>query len=324
MKKLLFLGALILGVSAISSNSAVLYPSVVEPIRSAIADEVDVLTNSPALTPDEARQLRLLKQARRNIERAGRPSLFGDVQILASLTTSLTHAFPDGEFDPLLQFAILDYRDLLLEAAFNLQTTIGGLPPSSSSTLASNTVENVITSLEQLDPLTSVGTGIQTLARAASRLRSAEGYISRASRSSTNRSNHMTAFVDSRRFVANTVGGISASYSPGSQTLTIVGRETGGTLPGNRSIQLVLNNVVAGTTTHSLGAAGTGSYAVYSASSPTNSIGLNSASGNVIVNLNATSGLVSGRFSFEAGDPFNGQERVRVTGGDFSAQLPTQ
>src|SRR5215218_2796773 len=110
MKKLLIVTALAFGLSAISSHAAVLYPSIVSPLRSAIADEIDVLTNSPALSPEETRQLRLLRQSARNLDRRGRATLFGDVQILSSLATSLTHAFPAGEFDPQLQQAILDYR----------------------------------------------------------------------------------------------------------------------------------------------------------------------------------------------------------------------
>src|SRR6188768_3042911 len=132
MKKLLLVAALALGLSAIPSTAAVLYPSIIAPLRSAIADEIDSLTNNAALSPQEARQLRLLRQSTRNLNRRGRATLIGDVQILSGLATSLTRSFPGGEFNPLLQQAILDYGDLLLQSAANLQTKISGLPPSSA------------------------------------------------------------------------------------------------------------------------------------------------------------------------------------------------
>ena len=130
----------------------------------------------------------------------------------------------------------------------------------------------------------------------------------------------MTATVAGRRFIANP-SGISAIYSPGTETLTVVGRETGGLSPGSSSIQLILTGVTPGTTTLSLGAPGAGSYATFSATTPTNSIGLTSLTGNVTVTLNTNSSQASGRFSFETGDPFSGQDRVRVTGGDFAVPL---
>jgi hypothetical protein len=321
MKKLLMIAALAFGLSAIPSSAAVLFPSIVSPLRSAIADEIDLLTNSPEQSPEETRQLRLLRQSARNLDRRGRATLFGDVQILSSLTTSLTRGFRDGEFDPLLQQAILDYGDLLLQFASSLQTNINGLPPSTSANQASNAVNDAIQTLGQLDAATSVTTGVQALTRAVSRLRSAEGIINRT-RPPVNQSSHMTATVDGRRFNAN-AGAISASYSPGTQTLTVIGRETSGSLPGSRSIQLILSGVTSGTTTHSLGSPGTGSYATYSATTPTNSIGITSLSGNVTVTLNVTTNQASGRFSFEGGDLFSGQDTVRVTGGDFAVQLPT-
>jgi hypothetical protein len=321
MKKLLMIAALAFGLSAIPSSAAVLYPSIVSPLRSAIVDEIDLLTNNAAVSPEETRQLRLLRQSIRNIDRRGRATLFGDVQVLSGLTSSLTRGFREGEFDPLLQQAILDYGDLLLQFASNLQTNINAQPPSTSVNLASNAVNDAIQTLGQLDAGTSVTTGIQILTRAASRLRSAEGFVTR-NRPPVNQGNHMTATVDGRRFNAN-AGAISASYSPGTQTLTIVGRETAGSLPGNRSIQLILSGVTPGTTTHSLGSPGTGSYATYSTTTPTNSIGITSLSGNVTVTLNVTTGQASGRFSFEGGDLFSGQDTVRVTGGDFAARLPT-
>ena len=319
MKKLLIVAALALGLGAIPSTAAILYPSIVAPLRSAIADEIDSLTNNPALSREETRQLRLLRQSSRNLDRRGRASLFGDVQILSGLATSLTRGFPGGEFNPLLQQAIFDYGDLLLQSAANLQTNISGLPPSSSANTASNAVNDAIQSLGQLDAETPVGTGIQVLNRAVSRLRSAEA-ISNRSRPPTTVSARMTATVAGRRFIA-TAGGVSANYSPGTETLTIVGRETGGLSAGSSSIQIILSDVTQGTTTHSLGAPGTGSYATFSTTTPTNSIGLTSLTGNVTVTLNTNSSLVSGRFSFETGDPFSGQDRVRVTGGDFAVPL---
>jgi hypothetical protein len=321
MKKLLMIAALAFGLSAIPSGAAILYPSIVSPLRSAILDEIDLLTNNAAASPEERRQLRVLRQSIRNIDRRGRATLFGDVQILSGLTSSLTRGFGEGEFDPLLQQAILDYADLLLQFASNLQTNINAQPPSTSVNLASNAVNDAIQTLGQLDAGTSVTTGIQALTRAASRLRSAEGFVNR-NRPPASQGSHLTATVDGRRFNAN-AGAISASYSPGTQTLTIVGRETAGSLPGSRSIQLILSGVTSGTTTHSLGSPGTGSYATYSATTPTNSIGITSLSGNVTVTLNVTTGQASGRFSFEGGDLFSGQDTVRVTGGDFAVPLPT-
>ncbi len=319
MKKQLIVAALALGLSVIPSTAAVLYPSIIAPLRSAIVDEIDSLANNAALSPQEIRQLRLLRQSTRNLSRRGRATLIGDVQILSGLATSLTRSFPEGEFNPLLQQAILDYGDLLLQSAANLQTNISGLPPSTGANTASNAVNDAIQTLGQLDATTPVGTGVQVLNRAVSRLRSAEG-ISNRTRPPVSLSARMTATVAGRRFIANP-GGISANYSSGTETLTIVGRETGGFSPGSSSIQLILTGVTPGTTTLSLGSPGTGSYATFSATTPTNSIGLTSLTGNVTVTLNTTTGQASGRFSFETGDPFSGQDRVRVTGGDFAVPL---
>lgn len=322
MKKLLIIGALALALGTGSANAALLFPSILAPLREAIAFELEFLTNSPALTPEEERQLRLLRQATRSIERPGRVSLFGDIQVLAGVASSVTRAFPEGDFDPLLQDAIADYSALLADRAFELTDDIEQLAPSRSTTLADTTVAGVITMLEQLDPLAGVTTGIRTVTLSATRLRSAEGFISRA-RSLFARGNRLTAFLDGRRFTANPAGGLTGNYSPGTETLTIVARELSGSFVENRSIQLVFSRVIPGTTTHSFDRPGRGTYGVVSTSSATNSIALTSAAGTAIVTVDLVNGIARGRFSFVASDPFNPQNQVRVTGGDFSLPLPS-
>jgi hypothetical protein len=310
------MSVLAVGLGAFQTDAAVLFPSIFQPIRSGIVDEIQALTNSPPLTPEESRRLRLLNQARRNIDRAGRPSLFGDVQVLASVNNNLTRLFPGGQFTPLMESAIFDFRDLLSASAVNLADTIAQLPPSSSTTFAAATVEEIIDSLALLDTGASVPAGMQVITRAATRLRSAEGFVSRA-RFDVVRVSRMTAFVDGQRFEAIPTG----TYNGAVEFLTVSGRETGGVLTRNRSIQLSISDVTPGTTTHSLGSPGSGSFATFSERTLTNSVGIPSLSGNAIITLDARTGIVTGRFSFTAQNAFTGEGPVRVTSGEFVLRL---
>ena len=309
------MSALAVGLGAFQTDAAVLFPSIFQPIRSGIVAEIQALTNSPPLTPEESRRVRLLNQARRNIDRAGRPSLFGDVQILASVNNNLTRLFPGGEFTPLVESAVFDFRDLLSASAVNLADTIAQLPPSSSTTLAATTVQETIDSLALLDTGASVASGMQVITRAATRLRSAEGFISRA-RLDVVRVNRMTAFVDGQRFEAIPTG----TFNGAIEFLTVSGRETGG-LTRNRSIQLSISDVAPGTTTHTLGSPGSGSFATFSERTLTNSVGIPSLSGNAIVTLDARTGIVTGRFSFTAQNALTGDGPVRVTSGEFVLRI---
>lgn len=319
MRKLMLLAALALGLGAFSAKGAVLFPSVFQPIRSGIVEEIQSITNEPPRTREENRRLRLLNQARRSIDRAGRATLFGDVQILAGLNNTLSRLFPDGEFTPLIETAILDYRDLMTEAAIDLNDRVGRMPPSGGTVQASNTVADVVDELAALDIASGAGSSMQILTRSATRLRSVEGLLTRTGPGG-GRVNRMTAIVDGRRFSA-TQNGVSGIYNGGSFFLTISGREGVGAGTANRAIQLFLSDVRPGTSTHSLGAAGTGNYAIYSERTATNSIGISSITGNATVTLDAINNTVTGRFNFTAQDVFSGVGPVRVSGGDFLLQL---
>ena len=288
------------------------------PIRSAIATNITVLTNASELSPTQERQLRFLRLAQRNINRAGVPSLFGDIQILGSVTTVLRRAFPDGEFDPVLQTATIGYYNALLNFGLTLSSNISLLPTASPT--AVNAIEDALEALATFDPLTGLSTQMGVLNRAASRLRLAQLLTTRV-RTGTARSERFTALVDGKRFQANAAPGASVNYNSTAQFLTLSGRDISGSPSGTRTITLYIDDVRPGTTTHSLGAPATGTYAVYGANTSTNSTSFTSTSGNVTLTLNAATGTVSGRFSFTADDTAILGETVRVTSGDFSLRF---
>ena len=319
MKKLAVCLTAVLLFGCVHIHAAVSLPSVFAPIRSAIADQLAALTNNPAGRGPQARQMRLLRQARRTLDRPGRPSLFGDVQILAGLANSLTRAFPDAEFDLLLQVAVADLQDALRNATVALSNTVAALPPSGSTINASNTLAEVMTSLDQLDPAAGVAGGVQTLSRAAVRLRSVEGLLSRA-RTTTSRGDRMTATAGNTRFQAEPGAHLSAIYNPAVQFLTISGTQVSGPPTATRTIKLFIANVVPGTTTHSFGSPATGTYAIYSFAA-TNSGGFTSSSGTAIVTLDAVANVVSGRFDFSGIDEPGGGGPDRVTAGQFFIHL---
>ena len=319
MKKFAVWLATVLLFGSVKIQAAVSLPSVFAPIRSAIADEFATLTNNPSAPAQQRRQMRLLRQARRTLDRPGRPSLFGDVQILASLANSLTRAFPDAEFDLLLQVAVADLQDALINATLSLSNTVAALPPSGSTITASNTLAGIMASLAQLDPAAGVASGVQALNRAAVQLRSVEGLLSRA-RSTISRGDRMTARAGSVSFQAETGAHLSAIYNSAVQFLTISGTQISGPPLVSRTIKLYLANVTPGTTTHSFGSPATGTYAIYSFSS-TNSGGFTSSSGTAIVTLDTAANVVSGRFDFSGIDELGGAGPDRVTAGQFFIHL---
>lgn len=319
MKKFTFMAALAASLFTFQARAAVASP-LFNPVRTAIATNITALTNASELSPDQERQLRFLRLAQRNINRAGVPGLFTDLQILGSVTTVLRRAFPDGEFDPVLQTATIGYYNELLNFGLTLSSNISLLPPSTAPTAAINAIEDALDTLATFDPLTGLSTQMATLSRAASRLRLAQLLTTRA-RSSTTRQERFNAFVDGRRFQANSVSGLSANYNSTAQFLTLSGRDISGSPSGTRTITLHIDDVRPGTTTHSIGAPASGTYAIYGAASSTNSTSFTSTSGNVTVTLDTNAGTVSGRFSFTADDTAVLGETVRVNSGDFLLRL---
>jgi hypothetical protein len=290
------------------------------PIRTAIVTNIAALTNEFPLSAVEERQLRFLRLAQRNLTRAGVPSLFTDAQILSSVTTVLGRAFPDGEFEPLLQTAIAGYYEALVNFGVTLSSNVSLLPPSSTTTVASNSVVDALEMLTDFDTSASPGAQTAVLSRAASRLRTAQLLASRP-RSRSSRPERFTAIVDGRSFRANAGPSFSANYNPTAEFLTVTAREISGAPTGTRNITLYIGDVRPGTTSHSLGTAVSGTYAVYSTTSPTNSATYTSTSGNVIVTLDVTAGTVSGRFSFNADSASSVRQTVRVMSGDFSGRF---
>jgi hypothetical protein len=319
MKRYLAFVAVVIATGVIPARAAVFEPSIVAPIRDAIVEELAALTNNPSGSTQELRQRRLLRQAQRTLDRAGRPSLFGDVQILASLASSLRNAFPDGEFDLLLQVAIADYRDALVDATLSVSNRLSTLPASGANINASNTMAGILTTLAGLDPRSGITGGIQALTRASVRLRALEGLLTRT-RPASNRGDRMTARVENAGFLA-TGADVSAIYNAAGQFLTLNARQVSGVPPLSRSIKLFVANVTASTTTHSLGSPVTGTYAIYSAASSTNSDGFTSSSGTATITLDTVANTVSGRFSFSATDELGQANPVRVTAGEFFAHL---
>ena len=297
------------------AHAAVLSP-LFSPVRTAISTNIAALTNISSLSPEQERQLRFLRLAQRNINRAGVPSLFSDIQILGSVSTVLRRAFPEGEFDPVLQTAILGYNSALLDFGLTLSSNVSLLPPSTATTTAINSITDALDTLAAFDPEAGFSAEFATLNRAATRLRTAQLVTARA-RTAVPRRERFTALVDGRSFQATAASGMSVNYNPTAQFLTVTGRAVSGVPAGSRTITLYVGDVIPGTRSYSLGAPASGTYAVYSATSSTNSASFTSTSGNVIVTLDATAGTVSGRFSFTGEEAAVLGQTVRVIGGDF-------
>ena len=315
MKKLTFMTAFAALLLTSQLNAAVFSP-LFTPIRSAIATNITALTNASELSPEQERQLRFLRLAQRNINRAGVPSLFTDIQILGSVSTVLGRAFPEGEFNPVLQSAILGYHSALLDFGLTLSSNISLLPPSTATATAMNAINDALDTLATFDPLTSLSTQMATLNRAASRLRLAQLVTVRA-RTTVTRRERLDALVNGRSFQANAAAGMSANYNSTAQFLTLSGRDISGGPSGTRTITIHIDGVRPGATTHSIGVPASGTYAVYGEASSTNSLSFTSISGNVTVTLDAGGGTVSGRFSFNGESASVPSQDVRVTSGDF-------
>ena len=315
MKKHTFMTAFAALLLTSQLNAAVFSP-LFNPVRTAIATNITALTNASELSPEQERQLRFLRLAQRNINRAGVPSLFTDIQILGGVTTLLGRAFPEGEFNPALQSAILGYHSALLDFGLTLSSNISLLPPSTATATAINAINDALDTLATFDPLASLPAQTSTLNRAASRLRLAQLVTVRA-RTTSVRRERFNALVDGRSFQANAGAGMSANYNSTAQFLTLSGRDISGGSSGTRTITIYIDDVRPGTTTHSIGGPASGTYAVYGAASSTNLLSFTSISGNVTVTLDAGAGTVSGRFSFDAESTSVPSQDARVTSGDF-------
>lgn len=314
--KRLMLPAAVAALLLTSQLNAAVFSPLFSPVRAAIATNIMAFTNASELSPEQERQLRFLRLAQRNINRAGVPSLFTDIQLLGSVTTVLGRAFPEGEFNSVLQTAILGYYNALLESALTLSSNVSALPASTASTTAINAINDALDTLAAFDPLTSLPAQTSALNRAASRLRLAQLVTVRA-RSTIARRDRFNALVDGRSFQANAVGGMSATYNPTAQFLTLSGRDVSAGPAGTRTITIYIDDVRPGTTTHSLGVPASGTYAVYGTATSTNSLSFTSTSGNVTVTLDAAAGTVSGRFSFNAESTSVPSQDARITSGDF-------
>jgi len=310
---------LLLAISAANVRGALLFPFL-DPIRSTISTNILVLTNGADLSPEQRRQARFLRQARNSIDRSGRASLVNDVQVLASVSSLVLRAFPEGQLDLLLQAAMEQYRAALVDSALSLATNVTQLPPSPATVTAANTIADTVGLLDLIDTTAGINPANRSLLTAALRLRAVEAALASPTKP-LSRAVQFTARIDGQSFRAGSGGGLSLTYNPGSEFLSITAREVGVVPSTSRTITLALNDVTPGTTTHTLGSPGTGTYATYSVIGPTNSASFTSISGQAIVRLDPKSGTLSGTFSFEASDLFRQGAIARISGGNFSAPL---
>ena len=318
MNKIFLGGVLALFCAAtIPARAALLYPFL-EPLQVLVASNIAGVTNRAELSREERQQLRALIQAENLMERRVRASLVNDVQVLATISTQLRRSFPDGDFDLLLSDALAQYRDVVTEAALTLGTNVSQLPQSTSTRSAAHTLENTLVLLERIDPTDTSNSGVRSLVTAALRLRALEAALSRLTNAS-NRGIEFTARINGRVFRANT-NGVSITYNPAAEFMTITGREVSGIPSESRTITLYLADVTTGTTSHFFGPPSVGTYATYSEQTVTNSASFISISGHATVSVNATTGEITGRFSFEAGNTFNRSDTARVTSGNFSTR----
>jgi hypothetical protein len=100
----------------------------------------------------------------------------------------------------------------------------------------------------------------------------------------------------------------------------VTGREVFGIPAVSRTITLFISDVTPGSTSRFLGAPTTGSYATYSEQGVTNSATYTSVSGHVTVRINAQTGEISGRFSFDGFSAIDRSNVARVTSGSFSVR----
>lgn len=319
MRKFFVGGMLLLAISAANLRGALLFPYL-DPIRNTIASNILVLTDGVDLSPEQRRQARFLRQARNSIDRSGRASLVNDVQVLANVSSLLRRVFPEGQLDLLLQTAMEQYRIELVDSALSLADTVSQLPPSSTTSAAANTIADTVALLDSIDTTADINPGNRSLLTAALRLRSVEAALLSPPKSVI-RSSQFTARVDGQSFRGSPGSGLSVTYNPASEFLSITAREVAEVPSTIRTITLTLNDVTAGTRTYTLGSPGTGTYATYSEIGPTNSVSFTSISGQAIVRLDPKSGTLSGTFSFEAPDLFRQGAIARVSGGNFSVSL---
>jgi hypothetical protein len=296
-------------------QGALLYPFL-EPVQSLVLSNIASVTNRAELPPEERQQLRALLQARNLIDRRGRASLVNDIQVLAGVTPLLQRSFPDGDFELLLSDALVQYRDVLTETALVLGTNVSQLPETPSTRSAANTLENTLALLDRIDATDLSSAGMRPLTTAALRLRSVEAAISRLIRQNGGAA-EFTARVNGELLRAAGEG-VSVTYNPTAEFITITGRQVTGIPSTSRTITLFIDGVGTGTTSRFLGAPASGSYATYSEQGGTNSATYTSVSGHAVIKVDSRTGEVSGRFSFDAASSFDRSTVVRVNSGNFS------
>jgi hypothetical protein len=230
----------------------------------------------------------------------------------------LRRGFPDGDFDLLLSDALVQYRDVLAETALTLGPNVSQLPQSTATRSAAATLDSTVVLLDRIDPADISSSGLRPLVTAALRLRSIEAALARLTNAG-NRTADFTARVDGRVFRAN-ANGVSITYNPNAEFMTITGREVSGIPSESRTITLFIDGVRPGSTSRFLGPPSIGTYATYSEQGITNSASFISISGHVTVSVNTVTGEVSGRFSFQAGNTIDRSDTARVTSGNFSTR----
>jgi hypothetical protein len=316
MRRIIAIGILALfGAGSSNVRAALLYPFL-EPVQTLVVSNIAGVTNRAELSREERQQFRALVQARNTLDRRARTGLVNDVQVLASLSTLLPRAFPDGEFDLLLSDALLQYRDVLAFNALTLETNINLLPESPTARAAASTLENTLSLLEQVDPTDLSNAGIRPLVTSALRLRSVEAAIGRLTRDDPGTA-EFSARVNGE--LLRSVGsGVSVTYNPAAEFITITGRELSGVPTVSRTITLFVDGVGPGSTSRFLGTPASGSYATYSEQGNTNSATYTSVSGHVVIKVDERTGEVSGRFSFDGISALDRSQVARVNGGSFS------
>jgi hypothetical protein len=262
--------------------------SFLEPVQVLVASNIAGVTNRAELSRDERRQLRTLLQVRNLMERRVRASLVNDVQVLATIGTQLRRAFPEGDFDLLLSDALVQYREVLTETALALDTNVSQLPQSTTTRSAANTLDSTLVLLDRIDPADISSSSLRPLVTVALRLRAIEAALARLTNAG-NRAAEFTARVDGRVFRAN-ANGVSITYNPIAEFLTITGREVSGIPSESRTITLFVDGVRPGSTSRFLGPPSIGTYAAYSEQGITNSLSFFSISCHVTVSVITVTG----------------------------------
>lgn len=312
---------MLLCVAWFPASAATAFPFLT-PIRTEILGQIASLNDTnlhPILTAQERTQLRALLQARNLLSRRGRASLAGDLQMLSTLSLQLGRLFPQGEFEPLLDDAVVQYQAVLTSTSSTLATNINRLPPSQQTATAAHALESIDTTLAQVDSATSTVAAARLLSRAALRLVAVQALVARLLRD-IDRPMQMTAFVDASTFRSGPAS-TSATFHSDLGLLTVTGTQTTPGTRDSRTITLSMANVHEGTTTHQFGSVASGTFALYTRRG-TNTVGFTSSSGFAIVTVDSAAGTISGTFSFMGNSLINLDPPATVSGGNFFVRLP--